>query len=192
MSVLHETPREAIERRNREIITQSGGAERARRQRNLEMECERLGLPIRIRKKDKLILVMNLALFIFTLWYFFGGGGPLIDSYLHTKPPVKSSTQVRTTLTGNSSNRYGAPTIRFFQPQVSGHAVSFNGVMLPTAPRATIPGPAFWNFGDGDAWVTSWFPAQHFFAHSGTYHVTVTARDSNGFTASTSVNVMVQ
>ncbi len=79
MSVPHETPREEIRRRNIESMSHRGGEARARMKRNAEMVRKKLGLPM--RKRDKFILIMNLALFIFVSWFFFGGGGPPIQSY---------------------------------------------------------------------------------------------------------------
>jgi hypothetical protein len=83
------------------------------------------------------------------------------------------------------------PTISLFNPQVNGLTASFNGVMLPTFPGASIPNPAQWSFGDRSTAI-SWFPATHTFAHAGTYTVTVTTMDSNGLSASASVSVTVR
>jgi PKD repeat protein len=75
------------------------------------------------------------------------------------------------------------------QPFFFDNCVSINGAMNPTTPGATL-GPASWSWGDGST-TTSWFPATHTYAATGTYLVQVTATDSNGLrgTTSTTINV---
>jgi hypothetical protein len=82
------------------------------------------------------------------------------------------------------------PTIRLFQPQVSGLTVSINGVTSPTTPGATVRSIG-WSFGDGTPSINSWFPTQHKFPRSGSFLVTVVAKDSNGLATSTTINVTV-
>ena len=140
------------------------------------------------------------------IWNF-GDGSPSVNSwfpaqhsyaqagtYKATAIAVDSNglaQSATTTVTVSASSKQTPPTIQLSQPKVSGLSVSINGVMLPTTPGANIPNPAIWNFGDGSPSVNSWFPAQHSYAQAGTYKVTATAIDSNGLTASASVNVTV-
>jgi len=94
-------------------------------------------------------------------------------------------------VTVSSSSYLTPPTIELFTPQVSGLNASFNGVMMPTTKGATIPNPAFWSFGDGTT-GNYWFPTSHTFASAGTYTVKVTAADSNGLVAFTSITITLE
>jgi PKD domain len=82
------------------------------------------------------------------------------------------------------------PTVQLFPVTVNGLTATINGVTLPTTPGATIASIS-WNFGDGSAPVSSWFPARHTFPRPGAFVVTVVTSDSNGLTESVSVTVMV-
>jgi YVTN family beta-propeller protein len=81
------------------------------------------------------------------------------------------------------------PSIFLLQPFLYRNCVSINGAMNPTTPGAIL-GPASWSWGDGST-TTSWFPATHSYATTGTYLVQVTATDSNGLKAATSTTVDV-
>jgi hypothetical protein len=85
------------------------------------------------------------------------------------------------------------PTIQLYTPQVNKLEVTINGVTEPTTSGATIVSIS-WNFGDGSAVKTSWFPISYTYTKSGTYTVTATATDSHGLTqsATTSVTVSLQ
>ena len=70
------------------------------------------------------------------------------------------------------------PVVRLNDPQVSGLAVSVNGVALPGYQGATITRIS-WNWGDGSS-GNSWFPASHTYRNPSTYSITVTAYQSDG------------
>ena len=103
--------------------------------------------------------------------------GDLIGVFVFT--PSRSPLQPQAT----------PPSVFLMQPFGYVDCVSINGAMNPTTPGAIL-GPALWSWGDGSM-STSWFPATHIYAATGTYLVQVTATDSNGLkgTASTAVNV---
>ncbi|OGO39620.1 MAG: hypothetical protein A2147_09870 [Chloroflexi bacterium RBG_16_57_8] len=83
----------------------------------------------------------------------------------------------------------GVPELTLSAPETAGLSVTFIAATMLGTPGATIV-RIYWDWGDGTS-EDHWFPASHSYNVGGTYTVKVTFYQSNGLSATESVNVHV-
>jgi len=89
-----------------------------------------------------------------------------------------------------SASEKAPPSLTVFEPQISGLSVTINGVTLPGYANASIT-RIHWDWGDGSS-EDHWFPASHTYSKPGTYTITLTVYQSDGLSATKTLNVEVK